>query len=199
MPLTSEGAYRYSATPIVPGLTFGLAPYVRSTTYGDGLSQNLIGISGGPVLTLGHFNRPMFDYTRFRLSASSTAIIDESPFAFDRFVDGATIGFGLDQQLIGPVVLRASISYNIDGESGYFGDVTSSYFELKWQRRAYEFGFYYSPYTGIGGLRIRLNDFGFKGTGLPFVPYNPSPQSSQDLPGMPAGLDYMNPDFDLDT
>jgi hypothetical protein len=30
---------------------------------------------------------------------------------------------------------------------------------------------FYSPYTGIGGLRLKLNDFRFKGPGLPFVPY----------------------------
>ena len=42
---------------------------------------------------------------------------------------------------------------------------------------------FFSPYTGMGGLRVRLNDFGFKGTGIPFVPYDYSP-----LPGrIPGG------------
>jgi hypothetical protein len=71
-------------------------------------------------------------------------------------------------------VLDGAVSYNVAGNSGYYGDVTNSYVELRWQRRAYEFGFYYSPYTGIGGIRVKLNDFGFRGTGLPFVPYEPT-------------------------
>ena len=31
---------------------------------------------------------------------------------------------------------------------------------------------YFNPYEGIGGIRFRLNDFDFGGTGVPFVPYN---------------------------
>jgi hypothetical protein len=46
--------------------------------------------------------------------------------------------------------------------------------ELRWQRRAYEFAIYYSPYEQIGGIRVKLNDFNFSGTGLPFVPYTPA-------------------------
>ena len=30
------------------------------------------------------------------------------------------------------------------------------------------------PYEGIGGVRFRLNDFAFTGTGVPFVPYTPT-------------------------
>jgi hypothetical protein len=26
----------------------------------------------------------------------------------------------------------------------------------------------------LGGIRVRLNDFNFKGPGLPFVPYEPA-------------------------
>ena len=42
--------------------------------------------------------------------------------------------------------------------------------EVKLQRRSYELGVYYSPYDGIGGIRIKLNDFNFNGNGTPFVP-----------------------------
>jgi hypothetical protein len=47
--------------------------------------------------------------------------------------------------------------------------------ELRWQRRAYEVGVYYSPYEQLGGIRIRLNDLSFDGTGVPFVPYTRMP------------------------
>ena len=174
LPLTSEGAYRYSGVAIVPGLSLNFVPFLNLSAYGSGKSQNLVGISGGPVITLGHFNKPMFDYTRLSLFGSLAAKSGDSPFAFDRYVDTATLGVGLTQQLVGPLVLDGAVSYNVAGNSGYYGDVTNSYVELRWQRRAYEFGFYYSPYTGIGGIRVKLNDFGFRGTGLPFVPYEPT-------------------------
>jgi hypothetical protein len=50
--------------------------------------------------------------------------------------------------------------------------------ELRWQRRAYEVGVYYSPYEQLGGVRIRLNDFSFDGPGVPFVPYTRMPTLS---------------------
>jgi lipopolysaccharide export system protein LptA len=174
LPLTSEGAYRYSGTAIIPGLSLNFVPFVSLSAYGGGQSQNLVGISGGPVITLGHFNRTMFDFTRLSLFGSLAAKSGESPFAFDRYVDTATLGIGLTQQLIGPLVFDGAVSYNVAGNSGYYGDVTNSYVELRWQRRAYEVGLFYSPYTGIGGIRMKLNDFGFRGPGLPFVPYEPS-------------------------
>jgi hypothetical protein len=171
LPLTPEGAYRYSPVPIIPGLQLTLVPFVNAAAYGGGQGQSLLGLSGGPVLTLGHFNRPLFDYTKLSLFGSATAKAGNSPFAFDRYVDTATLGVGLTQQLIGPLVLDGAISYNVAGDSDFYGDVTNNYFEIRWQRRAYQFGVFYSPYTGIGGLRLKLNDFRFQGPGLPFVPY----------------------------
>jgi hypothetical protein len=48
--------------------------------------------------------------------------------------------------------------------------VSYSYLELKLQQRSYELGVYYSPYDRIGGIRIRLNDFSFSGSGTPLCP-----------------------------
>ena len=62
----------------------------------------------------------------------------------------------------------------MDAASEYYGDVIDSNFELRWQKRSYDFGFYFDPYEGIGGFRFRLHDFDFKGTGVPFVPYTPT-------------------------
>ena len=173
LPLTSEGAYRYSPVPVVPGLSLSLVPFTNLAAYGNGDSQSLLGISGGPTLTLGHFNRPVLDFTRLSIFGSVTAKGGDSPLAFDRYVDTATLGVGLTQQLVGPLLLNGGIEYNVSGSSGEYGKTTNSYVELRWQRRAYDIGAYYSPYTGIGGLRIRLNDFGFRGPGVPFVPWEP--------------------------
>ena len=175
LPLTPEGAYRYSSVPIVPGLNFEVVPYASLSSYADGDNQNLLGISGGPSITLGHFSRPFLDYTKLALYGSATAKSGQSPFSFDEFVDIGTLGINLTQQLVGPLVLQASINYNVAGDSGYYGEVTNALFGLNWQRRAYQIEAYFSPYTGMGGLRVRLNDFGFRGTGVPFVPYDYSP------------------------
>jgi hypothetical protein len=68
-------------------------------------------------------------------------------------------------------MFSGGVGLNVDPNSPFFGDVVDSYVELRWQRRAYEVALFYSPYQGIGGVRVKLNDFKFSGTGLPFVPY----------------------------
>ena len=104
-----------------------------------------------------------------------------SPFDFDRVVDFGTLGFGLTQQIVGPLLLSTGINMNVDPGSPYYGDVINSNIELRWQRRSYDVGVYFNPYEGIGGVRIRLNDFDFNGTGVPFVPYNPiNPEDKRD-------------------
>jgi hypothetical protein len=97
-----------------------------------------------------------------------------SPFGFDRAVDLGTLGIGLTQQIAGPLVFSGGIGLNVDPSSEFYGDVTNSYLELRWQRRSYEIGVFYSPYNGLGGVRVKLNDFNFRGPGVPFVPYTPN-------------------------
>ena len=72
------------------------------------------------------------------------------------------------------MLLSVGYGVNVDAASGSYGATTGSYVELRWQRRAYDIGIYYSPYEQLGGIRVRLNDFNYKGTGVPFVPYHPS-------------------------
>ncbi|MEX0588694.1 MAG: DUF3769 domain-containing protein [Cyanobium sp.] len=161
---------RYSPIPVVPGLglNFGASGYVAS--YSDGANQNTLTLWGGPSFTIGQFDRPAFDYTRFSASIAGTFLNGASPFGFDRTVDLRTISFQAAQQIYGPLVLEAGATFNIDNGSEFYGDVSYSYVELKLQRRSYELGVYYSPYDGIGGIRVKLNDFNFTGTGTPFVP-----------------------------
>ena len=72
------------------------------------------------------------------------------------------------------MLFSGGIGFNVDPNSGYYGDITGSFAELIWQRRGYEFAIYYSPYEQVGGIRVKLNDFNYRGTGLPFVPYTPT-------------------------
>jgi hypothetical protein len=169
-----ERGLRYGPSPVVPGigLDFGASGYAASYSNGD--SQNTLTLWGGPSFTIGHFDKPMLDYTRISTSIAGTLLNGASPFGFDRAVDLRTLSFQAAQQIYGPLVIEAGATFNIDDGSQFYGDVSYSYVELKLQRRSYELGVYYSPYDGIGGIRVKLNDFNFTGTGTPFVP-RPAP------------------------
>ena len=174
----TETSSRYTPTPIVPGLTLNTNTTVSLAYFGDGSRQNLISFSGGPTLTLGRLQRNVLDYTQLTITGGGTLREGASPFSFDRAVDLATVGIGLTQQIVGPLLLSGGIGLNVDASSEFFGDTVDSYVELRWQRRAYELAVYYSPYQQLGGIRVKLNDFNFRGTGVPFVPYNPMTMST---------------------
>lgn len=160
---------RYSPSRVTPGLRLNFGATGNLANYGDGNNQNTLTLFGGPALTLGHFDKPFFDYTRIAASIAGTFNNGLSPFSFDRAVDLRTASFSVAQQIYGPLVLEAGATYNIDPGSIYNGDVSYSYLEVKLQRRSYELGVYYSPYDGVGGIRVKLNDFNFDGSGAPFM------------------------------
>ena len=166
-------ALAYSPQPVVPGLALRTNLTGQLAYYGDGSNQNTLSFSAGPTLTLGHFSKPFLDYTQFTISGGVTLRQGVSPLSFDRAVDLGTLNVGLTQQIAGPLVFSGGIGYNVDPSSEFYGEVTNSYVELRWQRRSYEIGVYYSPYEQLGGIRIKLNDFDFRGSGTPFVPYHP--------------------------
>ena len=176
---TATAGLANTATPIQPGLRLKANVLGTFAYYGNGTNQNTLGLTGGPSLTLGHFIKPYLDYTELTVTGGGTLRQGVSPFSFDRAVDLSTLGIGLTQQIAGPLVFSGGVGYNLDAKSGTYGQVTNSYVEIRWQRRAYEIGFYYSPYNGLGGIRVKLNDFNFKGPGLPFVPYQDPGRSPQ--------------------
>ncbi len=175
-PATPQQAFANTSQPIVPG--FALNANVQGVVayYGDGTNQNTISLSGGPTLTLGHFVKPFLDYTQLTVTGGGTLRQGQSPFGFDRAVDLGTLGIGLTQQIVGPLVFNGGVGLNVDPGSQNYGEITGSYLELRWQRRSYEVGIFYSPYDGLGGVRLRLNDLNFNGPGVPFVPLTPSQQ-----------------------
>ncbi|MFM8524312.1 MAG: DUF3769 domain-containing protein [Cyanobacteriota bacterium] len=180
LPLTRDQAYRHSAVPITPGLSLAANLTATVAAYGDGTYQNTLSLTGGPTLTLGHFQKPFLDYTQLTITGGGTLRQGLSPLGLDRAVDLGTLNFGLTQQIAGPLLFSGGVGFNVDPNSSNYGEVTNSYVELRWQQRAYEIGVFYNPYEKLGGVRIKLNDFNFQGTGLPFVPYEPT------LPTSPA-------------
>ena len=176
--LIPTAAYRYSPVPIVPGLSLNTNVNTSIAVYGDGRHQETLSLSGGPTITLGTFSKPFLDFTQISIVGSGSLKNGDSPFAFDRNVDLATLGVGLTQQIVGPVVLSTGVSYNVDPGSKFYGSTVNSNIELRWQRRSYDVGVYFNPYKGIGGVRFRLNDFDFKGTGC-LLYTSPSPRDQR--------------------
>lgn len=172
--LTPLAAYRYSPVAIVPGLSLNTNINTNLAAYASGHHQESLSFSGGPTVTLGTFSKPFLDFTQISVIAGGSLLNGGSPFDFDRVVDLGTLGVGLSQQIAGPLVLSTGVKFNVDPGSEFYGDVINSNIELRWQRRSYDVGVYFNPYEGIGGIRFRLNDFDFKGTGVPFVPYTPT-------------------------
>jgi hypothetical protein len=170
-----SAALRYAAEPVRPGLALNVGLASSLAGYGDGARQNTFTLFGGPAITLGRFRQPWFDYSQVAVLLGGTLRDGRSPFGFDRAVDLRTLSFRAAQQLYGPLVVEAGATVNIDSNSRFYGDVSYSYVELKLQQRSYELGVYYSPYDKIGGIRIRLNDFSFRGSGTPFVPRSEPP------------------------
>ena len=178
-PATALQGLANTAQPVVPGLSLNANMQGVLAYYGDGTNQNTATLSGGPTLTLGHFVKPFLDYTQLTITGGGTLRQGQSPFGFDRAVDLGTLGVGLTQQVVGPLVFNGGVGINVDPGSANYGEITGSYLEVRWQRRSYEVGIFYSPYDGLGGVRVRLNDLNFNGPGVPFVPFTPSQQQLQ--------------------
>ena len=168
-----QAALRYSRIPVHPGLRITFNSIGRSIRYGDGNGQNTYTFSMVPTLTLGRFSRSYLDYSQLSIGGSVSVVDRLSPYAFDRAVDLGILHASLKQQIVGPLVLSLDLSYNIDKGSENYGQRVDSLLQLQWQRRAYELSAFYAPERKFGGLQIRLNDFDWRGNGIPFMPYTP--------------------------
>ena len=165
-----QAALRYSQIPVHPGLRISFHSIGQSIRYGDGNGQTTYTFSVIPTLTLGRLSRRYLDHTQLAIGGSVSVVDRLSPYAFDRAVDLGILHASLKQQIVGPLILSLDLSYNIDRGSENYGKRVDSLFQLKWQRRVYELSAFYAPERKVGGLQIRLNDFDWSGTGIPFMP-----------------------------
>ena len=106
---------------MVPGVSLTTNLNGTVALYGAGQHQESISFSGGPTLTLGTFSKPFLDFTQISVIGGGTLRHGASPFEFDRIVDFGTLGFGLTQQIVGPLLLSTGVNVNVDSGSEYYG------------------------------------------------------------------------------
>ena len=155
-----DSSYEYIYEPIKKGLSLNTRLAASYSLYDDGNHQEYIGFGFGPELILGNFKKKTFDYTRISLLPFYKFKNGESIFKFDQISDKFTLDIGVDQQLVGPIMLKGSGTLNLDSESNDYGELINSKISLNWKKRSYEFGIFYQPHIQSGGVSFGL--FGFK-------------------------------------
>ena len=136
--------------------------------YSDYGSQNLIRFSFGPALTIGNYRQNFFDYTSLETFLEITNKSGSSPFKFDNINDDLKLNLNLNQQIIKSLSLGVSTYLNIDKDSDKFNKFINTKYSLNWNRRAYNFQFYFEQDTKNAGLNFTIFGPPFKGLGKQF-------------------------------
>ena len=131
--------------------------------YSDGSTQRGIKLNSGPIFTLGSLKRNFLDYTVLRINGSYGIKSGNSPFAFDNIGDNSSLYFGLQQQIIGPVVFSYETSLNMD--TGFYSEPN---YAIDIKRRAYSIGAFYTSSSETLGLRFNIFNFDYAGSGTKF-------------------------------
>jgi hypothetical protein len=163
LPATATEGLRYTPNPVVPfvrafgGLT-GTTSY-----YSSGDSQNTLIGTVGLEGQFGHFSRPIFDYTAFRVEYSQGLNNGLSPFLFDRQVDNRVVRAEISQQVYGPFRVGFQTTINLDT-----GERSSTDYIVEYSRRTYGVVLRYNPVQELGGISFRISDFNWSGGTDPF-------------------------------
>lgn len=168
LPPTQTEGMRYTPAPVVPYLDFILGATGVASGYSNRDTQNNVTLSAGFNAQLGHFSKPVFDYTAINLTYSQAIRTGSSPFLFDRVADAKILAGGLTQQIYGPIRAGFQTVWNVDTSK----EISTDYF-LEYSRRTYNLRLRYNPVLSLGSLNLVVNDFnwdggseGFKGTGV---------------------------------
>ncbi len=136
--------------------------------YSDHRSQNLIRFSFGPALTIGNYRQNFFDYTSLETFLEITNKSGSSPFKFDNINDDLKLNLNLNQQIIKSLSLGVSTYLNIEKDSDKFSKFINTKYSLNWNRRAYNFQFYFEQDTKNAGLNFTIFGAPFNGLGKEF-------------------------------
>ena len=168
LPPTQTEGMRYTPSPVVPYLDFIVGTTGVASGYSNSDSQNNVTFSAGFNAQLGHFSKPVFDYTALNLTYSQAIRTGSSPFLFDRVADGKILAGGLTQQIYGPIRAGFQTAWNVDTSK----EISTDYF-LEYSRRTYNLRLRYNPTLSLGSINLVVSDFnwdggseGFKGTGV---------------------------------
>jgi hypothetical protein len=163
LPATADRGLKYTPIPVVPYLAAYAGVTGTSSFYSNGDNQSTLIGTVGLEGQIGYFSRPFLDYTRVNVSYSDGIRSGISPFLFDRAADTRVLGFGLTQQLYGPLRLGFQTSLNLDNN-----ETLSTDYVLEYSRRTYGVVLRYNPELEIGSISLRISDFNWTGGGDPF-------------------------------
>ncbi len=164
LPPTPTEGLRYTPQPVQPYLALGTRLEGVLSSYSNGDTQNNLIATVGLYGQFGNFSRPTLDYTAFNVTYSQVIGAGQSPFLFDRTADTRTLGFGITQQIYGPLRLGFQSSYNLDTQ-----DAISTDYIVEYSRRAYGITLRYNPVLSIGSIGLRISDFNWDGGTEPFA------------------------------
>lgn len=158
LPATADAGLRFTPTPVVPGLGLVLSLSGSYNSYSNGDHQSAITGATSLYGQLGHFSRNWFDSTTFNLTYAQSIRGPLSPFTFDRIGDRRFLGFGITQQIYGPIRFGFQTGIALDRSEQLATEYT-----IEYSRRAYGFTLRYNPTFELGSLGIRISDFNWLG------------------------------------
>jgi lipopolysaccharide export system protein LptA len=163
LPATPDQGLRFTPVPVVPNVQLVTQLTGVSSYYSSGDTQPSITGSIGLIGQIGHFSRPLFDYTGFNITYTEGIRGAASPFLFDRFVDTRTLSFGLTQQIYGPFRFGFQSSVNLNT-----GQEISTDYIFEYSRRTHNILVRYNPVLGLAAISLRISDFNWNGSPQPF-------------------------------
>ncbi len=163
LPPTPDQGLKYTSTPVSPYLRLNSSLTGVASSYSNGDSQPSLTVAIGLEGQIGHFVKPVLDYTGFNISYRQGFRGDESPFFFDRFADLQVLSIGLTQQIYGPVRAGLQTFYNVELNE----EISTDYF-IEYSRRTYNVMLRYNPVLQIGSINLRISDFNWEGNPAPF-------------------------------
>ena len=154
-----DRSYEYIPTPIKRGIFINTQLLANYNLYQHGNYQHYFGIGIGPEFVFGDFKRDYFDYTRIAAFPLYRFKSGKSLFKFDQISENFILNLILDQQLVGPLLMQAKATLNLDNDSDKYGEFIYSNIGINLQKRSYSFGLFYQPHNQAGGISFSLNGF----------------------------------------
>ncbi len=163
LPATPDEGLRFTPSPVTPGIALVLSLSGAYNGYSNGDRQTAITGTTSIYGQLGHFSRDWFDSTTFNLTYSQSIRGPLSPLIFDRIGDRRFLGFGITQQVYGPIRFGFQTGIALDRN-----EQLATQYTIEYSRRGYGFTLNYNPTFELGTFGIRISDFNWLGGATDF-------------------------------